>query len=376
MDYEKFSGLVNSASALSLSANLLSAYGSADTEQLVTPPTFAGIDTFLLSPQRADGSHEHVVIDTRQSFANRLTQKMAELGLTSHIKVITPEGKILTQGHECPHGIFDAILRDSNLDGLPWRESPIGKSLIDHDNSAALYRYAPETLLFGGWDSHGGSGLGVKMRRIVAVEIFGCNARLMPYSSSKSDPLAISKSVGKMGYDANGQATLTEAAWVPALKDPKTGARTRLSGDPSELGHGQIVEKNPRPRGVWVEKIVLTGGIQLNELRKHPFGTPEACEAARVALVASSLAGIYGLLEDGLPLRSGCDLVASSAELKIVRSLAQAETLAMSSAIALELYEEAVERAGKAGLPRQTDQIVLIATPSLIKARDLSAGEG
>ncbi len=71
------------------------------------------------------------------------------------------------------------ILRDSELDGQPFRRSPRGKALdtVSPTNATALFELCPTALLFGMWDSHGPKGgLGPKFERAMVSEIVGVGA--------------------------------------------------------------------------------------------------------------------------------------------------------------------------------------------------------
>jgi CRISPR-associated protein GSU0053 (Cas_GSU0053) len=59
---------------------------------------------------------------------------------------------------EAPHRLYDAIFRDSTLDGTPFRQSLLGRQLLDArpQRATALYQSCPLVLLLGGWDAHGG----------------------------------------------------------------------------------------------------------------------------------------------------------------------------------------------------------------------------
>ena len=81
---------------------------------------------------------------------------------------------------EAPHRVFDALLRDSTLvDGVLFRLSEVGRAITDatHRSAAALFRWSPTTLLFGGWDSTGPKKVGERFRfqRAITAEITAIN---------------------------------------------------------------------------------------------------------------------------------------------------------------------------------------------------------
>jgi CRISPR-associated protein Csb1 len=54
---------------------------------------------------------------------------------------------------DAPHRVYDAILRDSLLDGKRFMESPIGERLAKAkaEDASALLEVSPTALLFGAW---------------------------------------------------------------------------------------------------------------------------------------------------------------------------------------------------------------------------------
>jgi len=61
---------------------------------------------------------------------------------------------------QVPHRLADAILRDSELDGVRFRDSEAGKSLnrASPVNATPLFELCPTALVFGMWDSTGPKG--------------------------------------------------------------------------------------------------------------------------------------------------------------------------------------------------------------------------
>ena len=98
---------------------------------------------------------------------------------------------------EAPHRIFDALLRDSELSGEPFRNSTIGQSLINSTsaNATALLQYAPLTLLLGGWDSRRRSGA-FCLSRALASELDATDAYVGVTSTSRMDTREIVRSAG------------------------------------------------------------------------------------------------------------------------------------------------------------------------------------
>jgi CRISPR-associated protein GSU0053 (Cas_GSU0053) len=69
---------------------------------------------------------------------------------------------------DAPHRVYDAILRDSQLDGKPFMDSDQGPRLAKAkpEDASALLEISPTALLFGAWHSTGeGGGVGAKFAR-------------------------------------------------------------------------------------------------------------------------------------------------------------------------------------------------------------------
>src|SRR5579883_345392 len=95
---------------------------------------------------------------------------------------------------QAPHRIADALLRDSVLDGVPFRYTPIGKQITDArpNHATAMYKHCPTALLFGVWDSTGPKGgLGAKFQRCLVSEIVGIDVTAGVKTASRIDPAGI-----------------------------------------------------------------------------------------------------------------------------------------------------------------------------------------
>lgn len=280
--------------ALAINADLESVTGS----KHVYPPTFAGVGHNYIGLDKRTGTADHVLIDSVGSFANRVERELASLGILPEIT--TDIGSRRLSINDLPHRAYDAILRDSVLDGVPWRKTDVGQRVLNADaaNATALYQHAPLTLLLGGWDSHGGdAGRGTKIARALSCEIWGDGVQTARHTTQRIDPLNIGlSSAPHIIVDG----VLTE---VPD--------KTPEGKKPSELGHGDVpgdVEK-----GVFVEDIKMSGSIHLTRLRRYHFPTADGTidlardEAAQNVLARLGLLGIVRVL-DSLDLRSGCEL--------------------------------------------------------------------
>lgn len=208
--------------AISIKANLESVMGS----KHIYPVTFANVGHNLVGQDHKAHTAKAVQVDSVGSFANRIEQELAAMGILPEIT--TQVGDRLLSIHELPHRAYDAILRDSLLDGIPWRNSAIGQAVLGStpDNATALYTYAPLTLLLGGWDSHGGdAGRGASIARSVACEIWGYEVLTTRHLTQRIDPLLIT-------LDSEPHALVDGI--LTRLAEGAKGER------PSELGHGDV----------------------------------------------------------------------------------------------------------------------------------------
>ena len=143
-----------------------------------------------------------ILVNSVPSQANRLEEHAlrcrAALGLPD-IKVLFTrlDNETPLSAMEAPHRIFDALLRDSELSGEPFRNSTIGQSLINSTsaNASALLQYAPLTLLLGGWDSRRRSGA-FCLSRALASELDATDAYVGVTSTSRMDTKEIVRSAG------------------------------------------------------------------------------------------------------------------------------------------------------------------------------------
>jgi CRISPR-associated protein Csb1 len=291
--------------AIAVKANLVSVTGS----KHIYPATFANVGHNLVGQDQKSHTAKAVQVDSVGSFANRIEQELAVMGILPEIT--TQVGERLISIHELPHRAYDAVLRDSLLDGQPWRSSPIGRAVLGStpDNATALYTYAPLTLLLGGWDSHGGdAGRGARIARSVACEIWGYEVLTARHLTQRIDPLAIT-------LDSEPHALIDGI--LIRVAEGANGVR------PSELGHGDV--PGDAQKGVFVERIELTGAISLARLNRYHFPDDQGVVndkrdvAARQALAKIALAGILAVM-DKLDLRSGCELVTTSREILIVNA--------------------------------------------------------
>ena len=364
--YDQLSAAAESASVIGLRAGLIAATAvPEDTRQLVFPPTYKDIG-HLCSPVREDGTHEYVLIDSTQSWANRLEEIADDPALGLPRLEVDVGGRVISV-YQLPHRVYDAILRDSTLDGVNYRESAIGAALVKAGaaDASALLRQAPTVLLFGGWDSFAGLKVSAKWPAALTGQILGFDALLGKKGGVRVDPLGITLD-GFHGF----KAAQASAFWTPdesgAARDDKGKA---VTVKPSEVGHGNILAENVE-RGAWVGAIELRAALSLTRLRRYHFpvngaATAETDHAARTLLAALSMLLWAERLSRGLDLRSGCELDVREARWWIREGFGTEHPLDVSLAAAREAYAAARRAAESAGLGFAAD-VRLTASPKLL----------
>lgn len=291
----------------------------------VYPPTYEG-GTYAVERRQVplpDGSvrtADTVLLDSVQSQANRLEsalQGARDRGQLAFPLVTvdfagTPAAEMgRISALQAPHRIADAILRDSTLDGVPFRESTTGRQLDDLGprNATPLLELCPSALLFGLWDSTGPrGGMGAKVQRALVSEVVAYDAVQGVRSSSRLDPLQVSSKVEV--WRTPGGYTLEK----PAARDAK-----KLK--PSELNHGNVTpslaneEGQGHPGGFTFAYAQQTTVLSFPALRRLHFPGGDDRDdadrdlAGRVFVAALGVAAVALLRREGYDLRSRCALV-------------------------------------------------------------------
>lgn len=356
--------------------------------------------------RRVDGkSRLCVLLDSVASQANRMEEALLDGWEAGELAFPLVRVDFTAQGHEdpaldlstlggdgyltvleVPHRLADALLRDSLLDGVPFRYSTIGRRFTEASpaNAGALYELCPTALIFGLWDSTGPKGgLGSKFQRALVSEIVGIGAELGVKTSSRIDPAGIEKTAVYQAADADEVWTL----------DPELAARDdkgkpillrrggEKAGSPSVINHGNVTPTvDPVAGGVTIDYAEQTTVLSLAALRRLRFPRTlsgealsgerrrDAETAVRTALAALGLAAIAYSRDKGYDLRSRCalrplhglvlELVAADGSEPAVYSLDRAG--------ARQLLAEAARRAAEAGFPWNTEPIDLEPMPKLV----------
>ena len=384
----------------------------------VFPPTYSG-SVYAMEKRRLpefDEPVDCVLLDSVQSQANRIEEALQDALDEGRIQIpvievdfsdtpviepgdkkeglFEPIGRVTSL--EAPHRVADAILRDSELDGVPFRDTEFGKKIgfANLRNATPLFEICPTALLLGIWDSTGPKGgLGTKFQRALVSEIIGVNASYGTKTSSRMDPLAIRKDAAQI-YETpdRGWTLLTSEAVKEKNNKPKLKGK---DGKPSEANHGNIVpslsdlsrDGMPLAGGVTIAYAEQMTVISLPALRRLRFPidgkvSMDANHAGRTVLTALGLCGAVLTAERGLDLRSRC-LLWPTAPLKwelLDRPGQDSVEFELDGKTAIDLLKEAIKLAKEVDLPWLKEPLQLKPAQKLIelvrKSQELAVFSG
>jgi len=351
----------------------------------IFPPTYPGTKRdagpqHVFERRRVDGNELWcVLIDSVQSQSNRLEecllesarQRLIELPMvTVDFSSAQLSGLSEITSLEAPHRLFDAILRDSELEGSPFMKSERGRKLVAAKpaDATAIFELSPTALLFGVWNSTGeGGGLGAKFPRCIVSEVIGVNVPVdcdeenevvvsaAKRTGSRIDPLGILRRVevfkSKEGWDI----------------DQKKAGKDAKKARPSEINHGNIAP-TVQSLGVTCDYIEQISVVTLAGLRRLRFGDPGRNSVARALLAALGLVALLEQDARGFALRSRCDLVCDGvAPLELVNGDGSTEAVELDLAEARALYADCVSAARKAGFEFSSVPLVLKPQAKLVE---------
>lgn len=379
MNLDRVKEIVSSASAIRLQQRLQPAGGKGDK---IFPPTYKDAK-YAIEKRLVEGQEISVIhLDSVQSQANRM--ELALLKAVQAKKISLPIVQVdfrlknanlvnigLVTTLDAPHRLADAILRDSEKDGVGFRRMPEGKVLDSASiwNAADLFGICPTALVFGIWDSTGPhGGLGVKFQRSIVSEIVAYNARQGVKSSSRIDPLGIMEKAG-VAYKDNSQP----GGWTlyPKESNPKVVGKT---GKPSEINHGNIVPTiSEEAGGITCDYALQTIVISLASIRRLHFPVNGEREDRRdqcghAVLVLLGLCAALLAQEDGYDLRSRCLLVPEhKTDWEVIKPDGSITNAEFECKMVCNLYNEAVDEAKKAGLPWRDEPLTLEPSDGLVE---------
>ena len=133
---------------------------------------------------------QRVLIDSLASQANRQEAALVaarDAGLINfsdiYVDLAGTEAaadRQLLSATEMPHRLSDAILRDSEIDGVPFGRSELGRRILSATATdlSAILETSPTTILFGCWFSQHGLSRPLKIQRSITSEIWADDAIL------------------------------------------------------------------------------------------------------------------------------------------------------------------------------------------------------
>lgn len=375
---------VNEDAALRRRQRLQPAGGPGDK---LFPPTYPGEGgpTHVFERRRIDGEERVcVLIDSVQSQANRLEEALlaaAEAGRIRLPRLVVdfPGAGLNSVGPisvlEAPHRIFDAILRDSELGGQPFRKSGLGEKLREATpaDATAILQAAPTALLFGAWNSTGeGGGLGAKFARAIVSEMIGVDVPVEELADRRSGEITLRSAARRTGsrIDPLGIPRSIEihkkgGDW--ALDESELGKGAKKVR-PSEINHGNIAPSVDQ-LGVTCAHALQTQVLTFAGLRRLRFGTDEAKNlAARTWLAALGIVAMIEGNRQGMALRSRCDLVCEDglAPMELVAFDGSTRRVEIDAGAAVVLHEEAFEAARAAGFALDPEPVTLTPQAKLV----------
>lgn len=303
----------------------------------ILPPTYAG-GGHNMTPAREDGSSEWCSVDSPASFANRVEAALVEAHPELAPLRVQIGDRVLST-LEMPHRAFDATLRESALDGVPWSKTDIAGALsaASPESAYTLLRYDPGLVLFGGWNS---TALGarkagtreLKLPAALSCEISATNVIPVQRGGSRIDPLGIEGTEASLVEHEDGTLEPYDEAQHGELKvrgEKDTGEYPRRV-KPSQVNLGNVapslIDKGVLVRG----SLCLDGVIDLRRLSRYRFAPADDTEA-RLLLALMGLFGIDAVLRRGLDLRRDCELIATRATFELMRFAADPQPLDLSA---------------------------------------------
>ena len=264
---------------------------------------------------------------------------------------------------DAPHGVYDAVVRNALLDGVPFMQSGEGRRLAaaTKRDATAVLELAPSALVFGAWNSDGEDrGQGPRFARVLVSEMIAVDTLV--------DEVVTNEATGET-------EPRTASRGVIWRNDPTGIKRSigRLAGDMDWTHDGAPARPEVVPMGVSCAYVELLSVITLAGVRGLAFGTPARDRAGRTLLAAMVLLAVCEGDAQGYFLRSGCLLVPDGiARCEIVHRDGGTEVVAVDRETAQSVYRDAFAQAEAAGFGFKW----LTLKPQAQSGRDRSAGCG
>jgi CRISPR-associated protein Csb1 len=367
-------------SALRMIVKLVPAGGDGDK---ISPPTHEG-GKYAFEERVVDGRRDvrTVLLDSVQSQANRLEDALLAAVRAGDIRI--PLLQMDISGHKtitslsAPHRVHDAIFRDCQYEGTRFRDSEIGKEMVEARawNATGMFRLCPTALLFGTWDSQSGAGVNsAKFARALVSEIIGFDAVLGKRTSSRIDPLGIKAMPGTIYESKTEQWTLDASKAVKLKEKPQL---FKSKGTPAEINHGNI-PPTISDGGVTFGEARQTAVLSFAQIRKLrlPVKAKESPEVNAVGRAVVAALGVLALalqVEEGYQLRSRCHLIpATKPEFEWLGTIASDKIKShIDTKTAREAFIALYQKAKNEGLDWREEPITLTPEEKLVKLVQMS----
>ena len=349
----------------------------------VAPPTHEG-GKYAFEDRVIDGRQDvkTVLLDSVQSQANRFEELLLNAVYSDEIQI--PLLKMNIPGHETltslsvPHRVHDAIFRDSRVGETRFRDSDIGRDMVQARawNATGMFRLCPTVMLFGTWDSQSGAGVNsAKFARALVSEIIALDVVQGVKTSSRIDPLGIKAMPGAI-YEGKAEQWTLDKDKAQTKNNKQVLFKTK--GTPAEINHGNI-PPTIEPGGVTFRIARQTAVLSFAQLRKLRFpidaeDTPERNAAGRAVIAALGIYAIAMQAEQGYQLRSRCQLIPTAKpEFEWIGSIASDSTRTqITSAVARDALRQLYGTAKAAGLGWEEQPITLTPEEKLVKLVQMS----
>lgn len=304
--------------------------------------------------ERLPDGRLRVLVDSVASQANRqeaalVAARDAETISFSDIYVDltrTASGLDRLSATQMPHRLSDAILRDSEIGGVQFGKSSVGRSILSATPSdlTPLIEASPTSLVFGCWFSQHGLARQFRLQRTTTSEIWATDAVLGQSVGSRIDPLGIEKL--KLYETADGDWTALEAKAVEKGGKAKQHPKKR----PSEVNHGNIAP-SIREQGITAENITLKWALSLAAVRRLRFGGGDRDVAGQCYVMALGILARVLDHQSGYSLRSRCDLISKGAlTFDVIDVSGEVHSQSLSASDAVRLLADAEKGMEAAGL--------------------------
>lgn len=386
MEIGELNGMVAEDAAIRRRQMLQPVGGKGDK---IFPPTYPGQGRnapprHVYERRRLNGADIWcVLIDSVQSQANRLEECLLA-ALSDGIPIPYVEvdftaadlaGISKITSLDAPHRVYDAILRDSLYNGVPFMESDVGRRLAKAKaaDASALLETSPTALLFGAWHSTGqGGGIGAKFSRCLISEIVGIDVPI--------EDAVVNQRTGEVEIQTSGRRTGSRIDPLGVLRKvrvfkgedgwstTKAGAgKNARDARPSEINHGNIAP-SVQPLGVTCDHVEHSFVLSFAALRRLHFGGTEKNVTGRSLLAALGLVALTEQDARGYALRSRCDLVCDGrAALEVVRSDGSTDPIVIDRTQVRELYDAAYHAAKGADFALSHEPLKLTPQDKLVE---------